>query len=156
MRVSILFASIWITFCIQAANQPPTIEHEPHDCTAERRRARLCAEVSDDSGVGDVRLVFRVNGTRGYYWTPMSFDGSRYCAWLPAPIPKTRSIEYYVEAFDDAYESSRTRSFDLSVRDDCEMADQDVPVKSAIVGRASPSIAHEPPGFDPATYEPMP
>jgi hypothetical protein len=81
--------------------------------------------------------------------------GGRACA-PRSPLPKTRSIEYYIEAFDDTYESSRTRSFDLSVRGDCVIADQDAAPRPAIIGRASPSIAHEPPGFDPATFEPMP
>jgi hypothetical protein len=138
------------------ANRPPTIEYEPPGCAAPMRRARLCADVFDDRGVGEVRVVFRARGARGFYWTLMSFDGARYCAWLPAPLAITAAIEHYVEAFDDAYETSRTRSFELAVREDCEIVAEGAPSEPALVGRATPATDPSPDGFDPDTFSSVP
>jgi hypothetical protein len=138
------------------SNRPPMIEYEPPECAAPARRARVCADVFDDREVGEVRVVFRARGTRGFYWTLMSFDGTRYCAWLPAPLASTAKIEHYVEAFDDAYAASRTRSFELIVREDCENVAEDAPSEPALIDRAAPTIDLSPEGFDPDTFHSQP
>ncbi len=82
----------------------------------------------------------------------MAFDGTRYCAWLPAPAGHTKTVEYYIEAYDVSYETSRTRSFELSVRKDCPATPE--PARApAIVKRTTPGEGSVVPGFDPATYK---
>jgi hypothetical protein len=136
-----------------AANLPPTINSEPTPCVRPHVRARVCAFVFDDKGVGQVRAVFRAGGTRHYYWTVMGFDGSRYCAWLPAPADTTTTIEYYVEAFDEEYELSRGRSETIDVRRDCRLP-EDAPKTRAVVRPAGPGQAAEPAGFDTESLSP--
>ncbi len=133
------------------ANQPPTISSEPTSCVQRHARPRVCAFVLDDKGVGQVRAVFRAGGSRPYYWTVMGFDGSRYCAWLPAPGDETTTIEYYVEAFDEEYELSRSRSETIEVRGDCPLP-ENPPRTPAMVRPAGPDQPAAPPGFDPETF----
>jgi hypothetical protein len=133
------------------ANQAPAISSETTPCVPRHARPKVCAFVLDDKGVGQVRAVFRAGGTRPYYWTVMSFDGARYCAWLPAPLDETRAIEYYVEAFDDEYEMSRGRSETIEVRGDCPLP-ENPPTTAAAVRPAGPDQPAAPPGFDPETF----
>jgi hypothetical protein len=136
-----------------AANLPPTINSEATPCVRLHARPKVCAFVFDDKGVGQVRAVFRAGGNRHYYWTVMGFDGSRYCAWLPAPADATAKIEYYVEAFDEEYELSRSRSETIEVRGDCPLS-EDPPKAKATVRPAGPGQPAVPPGFDTETLNP--
>jgi hypothetical protein len=45
-----------------------------------------------------------------------------HCGTLPAPRDKTKAIEYYVQAVDNAYQPTRTSTFRLPVERDgvCE------------------------------------
>lgn len=135
-------------------NNPPAIEHETPGCVAPGRRPKLCALVLDDRGVGRVRAVFRALGTKGYYWTPMAFDGARYCAWLPRPASETRGVEYYIEAFDDEYEMSRSRNEALEVRPACPPTEGEATAAPSAVGTTAPGQEPSPPGFDPPTFRP--
>ncbi len=46
----------------------------------------------------------------------MAFTGVSYCGTLPAPLPRTKAIEYYLQAVDDAYQPRRTETYRLPVR----------------------------------------
>ena len=132
-----------------AANEPPRVELEPRPCAAPASRPQVCAQAFDDHGVARVRALFRAAGSRDYWATEMAFDGTRYCAWLPQPLPRTRGIEYYVEAFDDEFEISRTRTEQIELRDGC--ARESSPAGATAVAptvRGQPAL---PPGFDPAS-----
>jgi hypothetical protein len=137
-------------------NQPPAISSEATTCVRPRARPKVCAFVLDDKGVGQVRAVFRAGGSRPYYWTVMSFDGARYCAWLPAPGDETTAIEYYVEAFDEEYELSRSRSETIEVRADCPLPESPPPKNPAPVRPSGPDQPAAPPGFTPETFTPTP
>ncbi len=133
------------------ANQPPAIVLEAATrCVRLHARPKVCAFVLDDKGVGQVRAVFRSSGRPHYYWMVMGFDGARYCAWLPAPSTETTAIEYYVEAFDEEYELSRSRSEMIEVSKGCPLPD-DPPKTPATVRPAASGQAALPPGFDPDT-----
>jgi hypothetical protein len=132
-------------------NQAPAIRGEPPACGSAARRPRLCAYVVDETGIAQVRLYFRAGGARAYHWTPMAFDGALYCAWLPAPLPETRTVEYYIEAVDDQFEPSRTADEALAVRPDCPTSAPDPDPKAAVVGTTVARQPALPAGFDPAT-----
>jgi hypothetical protein len=134
-------------------NQPPAISSEATPCVRLHARPKVCAFVLDDKGVAQVRAVFRAAGRGHYYWTAMGFDGTRYCAWLPAPGDPTTAIEYYVEAFDDEYDLSRSRGEKIGVRSDCPLAESP-PGTPAKVRPAGPGQPAAPPGFDPETLAP--
>jgi hypothetical protein len=136
-------------------NQAPAIRLEPPACGSAARRLRMCAYVVDETGIAQVRLNFRAGGARAYHWTPMAFDGALYCAWLPAPLAKTRAVEYYVEAVDDQFEPSRTADETLAVRPDCPAPPPPDPAPPpAVVGTTVVRQAALPEGFDPATVKP--
>jgi hypothetical protein len=132
-------------------NQAPAIRSEPPACGSAARRPRLCAYVVDETGIAQVRLYFRAGGAPAYHWTPMAFDGALYCAWLPAPLPETRTVEYYVEAVDDQFEPSRTADASLAVRPDCPTSAPPPESKAALVGTTVARQQALPAGFDPAT-----
>ena len=137
-------------------NKPPAIERDTAPCVRTGTRPKVCAFVIDDKAVARVSVVFRAGGTKPYYWTLMMFDGARYCGWLPQPSSGTTSIEYYVEAFDDEYEISRSRSATLPVSPDCRALEGQPPaVLSPVVG-AAPGQPATPPGFEVGTARPTP
>jgi len=94
----------------------------------------------------------QASGARAHHWTPMTFDGALFCAWLPAPLPETRSVEYYLEAVDDQFEPSRTVDYALEVRSECPPPAQRPPQTPAVVGTTVANQPPSPPGFDPSTF----
>ncbi len=134
-----------------ALNEPPRVELEPRACADPQARPRVCAQAVDDHGVARVRALFRAAGTRDFWATEMTFDGARYCAWLPRPLPRTRAVDYYVEAFDDEFEISRTRTETLPLRAGCpDPEPQGTAPGPAVV---EPTVNGQPPlpsGVDPA------
>jgi len=135
-------------------NRLPAIELDTAACARTGTRPKICAFVLDDKGVLRVTAVFRAGGSRPYYWTPMTFDGTRYCGWLPQPLSGTTAVEYYIEAFDDEYEISRSRSETLQIGTDCRTFEGQPPASSSAVGAAAPGQPATPPGFDPGTVRP--
>jgi hypothetical protein len=146
-----LFTAMLVAPASAQDNEAPAIRHDPPACGAAAARLRVCAYVVDETGIAQVRLNFRARGTRAYHWTPMAFDGALYCAWLPAPLPETQAVEYYVEAVDDQFEPSRTADQGVPVRRDCSVSAPDPAPPPAVVGTTSVKQVAVPPGFDPAT-----
>ncbi len=97
------------------ADDPPTVEHQPALCTVPDKPLSLCASVSDDGTVAAARIYFRRAGEDFYSYVAMAFTGVNYCGTLPAPLARTKAIEYYVQAVDNAYQPTRTSTFRLPV-----------------------------------------
>ena len=98
------------------ADDPPVVEHQPAICTVPEKPLSLCAAISDDGTVATARVYFRRAGEDYYAFVNMSFTGVSYCGTLPGPREKTKAIEYYVQAVDDAYQPQRTSTFRLAVQ----------------------------------------
>jgi hypothetical protein len=98
------------------ADDPPAVEHQPALCTVPEKPLSLCATISDDGTVATARVYFRRAGQDYYAFVNMAFTGVGYCGTLPGPRAKTRAIEYYVQAVDDAYQPNRTSTFRLPVQ----------------------------------------
>jgi hypothetical protein len=97
------------------ADDPPAVEHQPALCTVIDKPISLCAAISDDGTVAAARIYFRRAGEDYYSFVDMAFTGVSHCGTLPAPREKTKAIEYYVQAVDDAYQPTRTSTFRLPV-----------------------------------------
>jgi hypothetical protein len=97
------------------ADDPPSIEHQPALCTVPDKPLSLCAAISDDGSVAAARLHFRRAGEDYWSYVVMTFTGVSYCGTLPAPLVRTKAIEYYVQAIDNAYQPTRTSTFRLPV-----------------------------------------
>jgi len=120
-----------------AADDPPSVDHQPRPCTVPDKAVSLCATASDDSGVAKVRIYFRAAGEDFYSFVDMAFGGITYCGTIPPPRSgKIKTIEYYIQAIDDAFQPQRTSTFQLAVQPEgmCEFpADEKDPKKAAAI-----------------------
>jgi hypothetical protein len=99
------------------ADDPPLVEHQPVPCTVPEEPMSICASISDDAMVSFARLYFRPRGERYYSFAEMSFTGLQYCATVPAPrAGKLDALEYYIHAVDDAFQTRRTSTFQMTVQ----------------------------------------
>ena len=105
-----------VTATLAVANDPPAVDHQPALCTVPEKPVSLCAAISDDSNVAVARIYFRRQGEDFYSFVPMSFTGVSYCGTLPAPHERAKTLEYYVQATDDAYQVQRTSTFRLPIQ----------------------------------------
>ena len=106
-----------------ASAEPPNVDHQPSPCTVPEKPVSLCASITDDGQVAAARIYFRPTGEKFYSFVDMVFGGLSFCGMLPAPREgKVPSLEYYVQAVDDQYESNRTSTFNMEVKPECEFA----------------------------------
>jgi hypothetical protein len=115
-RLALLLALSTLAAGPLAADDPPTIDHQPVPCTIPDKPMSVCASVADDAMVAKARVYFRPAGDKYFAYVDMAFGGLSWCATLPAPREgKLRTIEYYLQAIDDAYQAQRTSTFQMSV-----------------------------------------
>ena len=99
------------------ADDPPSIDHQPIPCSIPAKPISICASITDDAMVAKAKLYFRASDDKFYSWVEMSFGGLQYCGTLPAPREgKLKSIDYYLQAIDDQYQSQRTSTFQMLVQ----------------------------------------
>jgi hypothetical protein len=99
------------------ANDAPEIQHQPSSCTVDGQPISLCASISDDNQVARARIFFRKTGEKFYNMVEMTFGGLSYCGTLPAPeADKMKAFEYYVQAVDNEFETSRTSTYQIEVK----------------------------------------
>jgi hypothetical protein len=119
---TLLGTAAWLTGAIAGA-EPPSVEHQPVPCTVPDKSFSVCATITGDRQVAKSRVYFRAAGDKFYSFVDMAFGGLNFCATLPAPREgKVKSVEYYVQAVDDQYESTRTSTFQMTVQPTCEFA----------------------------------
>ena len=100
-----------------ASADPPAVDHQPVPCTVPDQALTLCATITDDGQVTKARVYFRSAGDKFYSYVDMVFGGLNFCATLPAPRGgKVKTLEYYVQAVDDQFESTRTSTFQMAVQ----------------------------------------
>src|SRR5688572_19830860 len=117
MRTSALVVAAWLAASPALADDPPEIEHQPSPCSTADKAISLCAGVSDDNMVAKARVYFRGAGEKFYNFVDMTFGGINYCATLPAPrAGKVTTLEYYVQAVDDQYQSQRTSTYQMQIQ----------------------------------------
>ena len=106
-----------------AQAEPPSVDHQPSPCTVPEKAVSLCASITDDGQVAASRIYFRPAGEKFYSFVDMVFGGLSFCGTIPGPrTGKVQTIEYYVQAVDDQYESQRTSTFNMNVSAECEFA----------------------------------
>jgi hypothetical protein len=96
-------------------SEEPVIDHQPVECSVPEKNTRICAYVLDDSEVKRVRVYFRAEQQDAFYWSDMAFDGIQFCATLPVAAKNVNLVEYYIWAVDDEFQSTRTRSYSVSL-----------------------------------------
>jgi len=123
-----------------ASADPPTVDHQPSPCTVPERPISLCASITDDGQVAASRIHFRPAGVKFYSFVDMAFGGLSFCGTVPGPrAGKVQTVEYYVQAVDDQYESQRTSTFIMNVSAECEFPplEKDAARAAAIVVHAT-------------------
>ena len=149
LRCAVTLALLLMTqSAASPAGRPPTIELDAPRCIRPATRPWVCARIFDERTITRARVLFRAREDEPFYWTEMRFDGSRYCAWLPLPSKKTRSIDLYVDAVDDEYELSRTREEKVSIEADCVSEPQAAPEGPTCIGTTTPRQRPKPKGFE--------
>jgi hypothetical protein len=99
------------------ADDAPVVDHQPLPCTIPGKAVSICANISDDNEVAKARVYFRRSGEDFYSFVDMEFGGISYCGTLPAPLEKkVQAIEYYVQAVDNAYQPTRTSTYQMNVQ----------------------------------------
>jgi hypothetical protein len=112
-RVTVLVAAL----APAASAEPPSLDHQPIPCMVPAKPATVCATITDDGQVAKARVYFRPAGEKFYSFVEMTFGGLSFCGTLPGMREgKVQTIEYYVQAVDDQYESQRTSTFNMSVQ----------------------------------------
>ena len=98
-----------------AFSEEPIVDHQPVVCSLPGKNPKICAYVADDGEVKRTRAYFRSAGKEHFYWTEMVFDGIQYCATLPIAESHVTGVEYYVWTIDDSFQSTRTRTYTMSI-----------------------------------------
>ena len=124
MKIAALVAVLAAVLAPMAAQaEPPSVDHQPSPCTVPEKAVSLCASITDDGQVAASRIYFRPAGEKFYSFVDMVFGGLSFCGTIPGPrTGKVQTIEYYVQAVDDQYESQRTSTFNMNVSAECEFA----------------------------------
>jgi len=135
-------AALVLLIARTAAADAPSVDHQPSPCTVPEKAVALCATITTDGQVGAARIYFRPAGEKFYSFVDMKFGGLNFCGTLPAPrAGKVQTIEYYVQAVDDKYESQRTSTFNMNVQPEgvCEFppVEKDAARAAAIVVHAT-------------------
>lgn len=121
-RTATLLGAAALSAAIAGA-EPPSVEHQPLPCTVPDRALSVCASVTSERQVAKSRVYFRAAGEKYYSFVEMVFGGLSFCGTLPGPREgKVKTVEYYVQALDDQYESTRTSTFQMTVQPTCEFA----------------------------------
>jgi hypothetical protein len=116
MRWSPVVAAL-LPAALAVADDPPVIEHQPIPCSIPAKPISVCAGISDDGMVAKAKVYFRAADEKFYAWVEMSFGGLNYCGTLPAAREgKLKSIDYYIQAIDDGYNSQRTSTYQLAIQ----------------------------------------
>jgi hypothetical protein len=102
-----------------AQADPPSVDHQPVPCTVPGQPFTVCATVTDDGEVARSRVYFKADDAKFYSFVEMVFGGIEFCGTLPAPREgKLKTIEYYVQAVDDTYETFRTSTHVIALQPD--------------------------------------
>ncbi len=135
------------------------IEHSGVGCVVAGQFPRFEARFQPASDVSRARLHFRPAGGPHWYSVPMRAEGGEFAGVIPKPKKSLKQLEYYIEATDTAFGTSRTAEYKP------EVASGPGACKDKLVARAlsAASVLIEGPagaplvpvGFDPAGVIPL-
>jgi hypothetical protein len=134
--------------------QELVIEHQPVGCVVAGQCPVFTARLQPTERVARSRVYFRAHNTPHWYFVEMKVDAGAYTGTLPAPKKDIESVDYYIEATDEAFVSARTADFAPRVVESAG-ACKDLllaaanPSAKVMVG-SEPGAPAMPPGFSPA------
>ena len=93
------------------AQTGPRISHDGLRCMLAGEHLILEALVEPTGGLATVKVYFRANLYRQFYYVEMVPAGDVYQGVLPKPRPEITRLHYYLEAMDSSFNSVRTAEF---------------------------------------------
>jgi hypothetical protein len=115
MKKAAVLTLLFLAARTALANEAPVIDHQATSCTEATAPISLCATIADDKEIARAKVYFRKPGEKYYVFADMTFGGLGYCGTLPAPVG-LKTIEYYLQATDNEYESARTSTYQMEVK----------------------------------------
>src|SRR5688572_4821157 len=110
MRGASCLPALVLAFAVPASAAGPALEHQPASCLVVGQYPRLTACVLAPDEVARARVFFRPEGSPAWYHVLMERDAACFAGVLPKPKRQLvgRTVEYYVEAADRRFDTSRT------------------------------------------------
>jgi hypothetical protein len=100
----------------QEQSSPLSIVHDAVACVSASRFPQFKAEFIPAGSVSRARVLFRPHGTQAWYAVAMKQGASSaFVGTLPKPRKALAGIDYYIEAIDRTFGTSRTGEFQASV-----------------------------------------
>ena len=140
---------------IHSSTDLPTIDHEPLECLPGDEFPMLNTEIEPSANVKLARLFFRAAQHPDLYFVDMSIspEDGKFYGVLPKASAETKSIHYYLEAIDRAFDSVRTEEF-VAVLDTADECRRRAPIAwfagsdpGIVVNAVSPGAYAIPAGF---------
>ena len=120
MRV--LFASLVLMSSVAASHQALAedvrIDHTPIGCTVAERYPVIEARLDPAGSVSAAAVHFRSGTAPQWYVVAMKGDGAGFKALLPKPKKSLDHFQYYIDATDRAFATSRTPEQTVQVASD--------------------------------------
>src|SRR5207244_11456416 len=114
-----LFRSLLVSATVAGA-QGLTINHDEVGCLVAGKYPKLQACFTPAGDVKQARVYFRAQGTPSWYFVDMKLDNPCFNGILPKPLKTIPAIDYYIEATDKSFATSRTAEFAPQVVDSAE------------------------------------
>ncbi|MEM3396158.1 MAG: M6 family metalloprotease domain-containing protein [Thermoplasmata archaeon] len=113
---SVANAERWdIAFVESLDNVPPTIEHTPVTIAFNNTEITVNCFVSDNAGIVNVTLYYRVHGTSSFVAVPMIYGNGGYTATIPAASVTMEGVDYYIVAVDENGNTAKTEEYYIQV-----------------------------------------
>jgi hypothetical protein len=98
-----------------ATAEPPAISHAAVGCVVAEKFPRLEAQIAPADAVARAVVHFRTDPARPWYAVAMKPEGDSFAGVLPKPKGSLKAFQYYIDATDRAFASSRTPEYTTTV-----------------------------------------
>jgi hypothetical protein len=115
MRVGLWSVSVATALLSAAAEASVAIDHGGVGCIVAEQFPRFEAHLDPVAEVSRARLHFRPKGGPHWYSVAMKTEGDAFVGVLPKPKKTLKRLDYYIEATDRSFGTSRTAEFSPEV-----------------------------------------
>lgn len=155
MRFPGILPALVMAFPATSAAGALEVSHQPIECVATGRYARIVARGTPAENVARAEMQFRVRSDAAWYVVPMSAADGSWSAALPRPVAPLTGFEYRIVMTATDLGTAETAALAVRVADDPShcAAPSSIAVASPIVVRVpagAPLVPPVPPGFSPA------
>jgi hypothetical protein len=98
-----------------AGAEPPAISHAGVACVVAEKFPRLEARIAPADAIARAVVHFRTDAARPWYAVAMKPEGEAFAGVLPKPKGSLKAFQYYIDATDRAFATSRTPEYTTAV-----------------------------------------